>query len=395
MVSGAAIVAKRLAENMHARGHSVLVIAASEKGSAEISQSKGFKHVKLRSFKNPLRVGQAFTLWSRKPVRTHLKQFSPDIIRVHDILNLGLTGLKYAQTEEISTLLTIHQLPRFIAAYFPNAPGVRSVVEKGFWAYGDWLLRQYDRTIVPSQTIAQEVRLHIDNQPVVISNSIDLKQFSPAPEIAGERTYLREKYGLDPSMPILLHLGRLDTDKNVAAFIRAAACALEQVESQLLVVGDGCQQEALEVLCSDLSIRGRAHFLGYINPEGELPALYRLATVFATASELETQGIVILEALASGVPVVAFRATCIPELVKDSINGYLVSPGDEDGMGDRMAALLSSPKRASEMGRAGRELVKEHAIEKSIQKYEQLYQEVKRARKLYNGYLQQVSQQQT
>jgi glycosyltransferase involved in cell wall biosynthesis len=289
---------------------------------------------------------------------------------------------------DVPALLTIHQLPWFVAAYFPNAPGVRTAVEKGFWAYGDWLIRQYDRTIVPTRTIAQELRSHIDVQPMVISNGIDLTRFFPSRGRAGERVYLCDKYGLDPSNPILLHVGRLDTDKNVAAFIRAAAYALDQVEAQLLVVGDGCQRQVLEELCSDLGIRERTHFLGYINPEGDLPALYRLGTVFSTSSELETQGIVILEALASGVPVVAFRATCIPELVQDSINGFLVQPGDEETMGDRIAVLLSSPKRAVEMGRAGRELVKEHAIDNTFLKHEQLYQEVIRARRSTTGNLQ-------
>ena len=395
MISGAALIVKRLAEEMNAREHSVLVLSASEKGAAEINQSNGFKHVNLRSLKNPLRVGQKFTLWPRKPVRTNLSQFAPDVIHVHDALNLGVLGVKYAQAMNIPVLLTIHQLPWFIAKYFPDIPGVRRVVEKGSWAYGDWLLGQCECTIVPSRTIAQEVRSHIDKQPLVISNGIDLRRFSPAPGRTGERVYLCKKYGLHPSKPILLHVGRLDADKNVAAFIRAAASALHQVEAQLLVVGDGCQRDELEKLCSDLGLGGHAHFLGFINPEGDLPGLYRLAASFGMASEVETQGLVILEALASGVPVVAFRATCIPELVQDSINGYLVQPGDEIAMGDRLAALLSSTARAFDMGRAGRDLVIEHAFDNTILKHERLYQEVLRTKRSYLGNLQHVSPRQT
>lgn len=392
MISGAAIFVKRLAEEMNARGHSIMVISASEKGTAEICQSREFKHVKLHSFKNPLRVGQMFTLWSRKPVRTHLSQFTPDVIHIHDALSLGISGVKCAQTMDIPVLLTLHQLPWFVAAYFPDLPGVRTFVVKVFWAYGDWLLKQYDHTIVATQTIAEEVHSQINIQPVVISSGIDLRQFSPAPGRVGERLYLCEKYGLDPSKPILLHAGRLDTDKNVTTLIRAAACALKRVEAQLLVVGDGCQRQAIEELCSNLGIGGLAHFLGFIYPEGDLPALYRLATVFATASELETLGAVVLEAMASGVPVVAFQATCIPELVEDSVNGYLIQPGDEGAMSDRMVALLSSPERALEMGRAGRELVKEHAIDNTILKHEQLYHQVIRARRSTIGNLQHMSQ---
>lgn len=391
MVSGAAIVVKRLAKEMNSRGHTVLVISASDKRHSEICQLEGFRHVKLRAVKNPLRVGQTFTLWPSKQIHTHLSQFTPDIVHLHDPLNLGLLALKCAQAMEIPVILTIHQLPIFIAAHFPDISVICGIVEKLLWSYGDWLLHQCACTIVPTQTIAKKVRLHTHDRPEVISNGIDLRLFSPVPEVAGERQYLYEKYAVDPLKPILLHVGRLDADKNVSTFIRAAACALDQVNAHMLVVGDGCQRQELEELCSELDIRERVHFLGYIDQEGDLPALYRRATVFAMASEIETQGIVILEALASGVPVVAFNATCMHELIRDSVNGFLVPPGDEDAMGNRLAGLLSSPAHASKMGRAGRELVKEHAIEKTITNYEQLYREVLRNRRMYDGCLQHVS----
>lgn len=391
MVSGAALFVKRLAEEMNARGHSILVISASEKGMAEICQSERFKHVKLRSLKNPLRVGQTFTLWSRNTVFDHLKQFTPDLIHVHDAMNLGILGLKYAQATNTSAILTLHQLPRFVATYFPDFPGVRKVVKNLFWSYGDWLLRNYDHTIVPSHTIAEEVSAKIDKQSIVISYGIDLRRFSPDPERAGERTYLCKKYGLDASKPIILHVGRLDKDKNMTSLIRAAGRALAQVDGQLLVVGDGCHRKTLEALCSELGISGRAFFPGFINQEGDLPALYRLATVFAMASLVETQGIVILEALSSSVPVVAFQATCIHELVQDSINGYLVQSGDVDEMGDLIAKLLSCPAQASEMGRVGRDLVKIHAINNTFEKHERLYQDVIRAKRSFIKNLQLAS----
>jgi glycosyltransferase involved in cell wall biosynthesis len=205
---------------------------------------------------------------------------------------------------------------------------------------------------------------------------MDLSRFSPDPSKPDEREYLHAKYGLDPSKPIILHVGRLDVDKNVTTLIRAAACAMARGESQLLVVGDGCQRKVLEQLCTNLGITESAHFLGYVDQDGDLPGLYRQATVFATASEIEIQGTVILEALASGVPVVSVRATSMPEFVLDSVNGHLVQPGSVRQMGDCLARLLSSPERAKEMGQAGRELVSKHAISNSIRRHEELYQDL-------------------
>ena len=86
MISGAAIVVKRLAEEMAARRHSVLVISASETCKAATHRSQWFEHVRLRSVKNPMRVGQTFVLWQGKSVDEKLSQFKPDVIHIHDPL---------------------------------------------------------------------------------------------------------------------------------------------------------------------------------------------------------------------------------------------------------------------------------------------------------------------
>jgi len=104
-----------------------------------------------------------------------------------------------------------------------------------------------------------------------------------------------------------------------------------------------------------------------------LPDIYRIANLFVTASELETQGIVLLEAAASGLPIVATRATCIPEIVHEGLNGYLAEPGDICALGQAITYFLEDPDRARRMGKAGRALVGEHNIQITIDRYEKLY----------------------
>jgi glycosyltransferase involved in cell wall biosynthesis len=182
------------------------------------------------------------------------------------------------------------------------------------------------------------------------------------------------RYGLDPDLPVILHVGRLDVDKQVNLVIRASAQTINQVDAQLLIVGDGRQREELIELCANLGIGRFCHFPGFVETDDDLPGLYRLAAVFVTASEIETQGLVILEAMASGLPVVAVKATCIPELVQEDVNGYLSQPGELEQMSAQVLRILMSPDRAKEMGRVSRALAQEHSIDKSIDNHEVLYQ---------------------
>jgi glycosyltransferase involved in cell wall biosynthesis len=126
-------------------------------------------------------------------------------------------------------------------------------------------------------------------------------------------------------------------------------------------------------MCAALGIAGRAHFPGFISAAQGLPEIYRLASLFATASEIETQGIVLLEAAASGLPIAAVRATCIPEIVHHGVNGSLAEPGDAHGLARAMSAILGSPSRAAAMGRESLRLAREHDCRRTMDAHEQLY----------------------
>jgi len=374
MISGASLAVQRLAEGMAARGHVVLVMTASERGEAYTEEFNNLKVRRLRAFQNPLRVDQSFSIWDRNKISAEFKKFKPHILHLHDPLNLGMAGLLTARRLQIPAALTLHQVPRFVSAYLPDVPALQNTVESGLWSYGRWFLQQCEKVIVPSHAIAEEIHSHDIQRPNVISNGIDLHTFNPDPPDPGERETLCLRYGLDHDLPVVLHVGRLDLDKQVNLVIRASAQAINRGDAQLLIVGDGRQREELFELCANFGIGKICHFPGSVETSGDLPGLYRLAAVFVTASEIETQGLVILEAMASGLPVVAIDATCIPELVQENVNGYLSQPGEVEQMSEQIQRILMSPDRAKEMGRASRALAQEHSIVKSIDKHEVLYQ---------------------
>ncbi len=293
---------------------------------------------------------------------------------MHDSMTVGLAGVFAGKKLGIPLVLTTHQLPGFISAYLPHFAWLNALVEKPLWAYTRWLKRQTQQVISPTATSAKMVEKNAGFLPLVISNGMDLDHFRPQPMPLSERQTLCKTFGLDPDRPIILHVGRLDFDKQVDLVIQAAVKPIQEAHAQLFIVGDGQQHENLSELAEEYGILDHCHFTGFVEPTDELPSLYRLASVFVTASEIETQGLVLLEAMASGIPVVAARATCIPEIVHDQKNGYLVPPGDVEAMAERIMDILRTPALAHRMGEAGRHIAERHAHGLSVSLHEGVYQ---------------------
>jgi glycosyltransferase involved in cell wall biosynthesis len=332
-----------------------------------------------------MRVGQRFLLYPRRDVMKALREFQPDVIHMHEPLQMGLLGLEYGKRANIPTTLTLHQLPWFVASYLPER--IRPSVEAVLWTYARWLLKRFTSIIAPTQTISTIIMQMIGLDTNVIGYGLDLDIFhsslSPDRESAA-----RQKWNLPPGTPLILHVGRLDTDKRVDRVILAAARVMRESAAHLIVVGDGQQKKYLIRLCKNLGIAERVHFTGFVLTGQGLPEIYRMANLFVTASEIETQGIVLLEAAASELPLVAVRATCIPEIVHHEINGYLAEPGDIHALAESMGRILKNPRLASAMGKQSRTLAERHDAQIKLEKHEKLYQQLSQdlypARQLLN-----------
>jgi glycosyltransferase involved in cell wall biosynthesis len=373
MISGAALMVERLALGQAARGHAVLVAAASEHGLPYRTALAGMELVRLPSHTNPFRRQQRFVAWPGPPLKAALERFRPDLLHLHDPLGMGLPGLEAAQHLGCPAVLTLHALPSLAALYAPPLPGLRRLVEAVTWAFSRAFGARCAAVVLPSAAAAAIVQAH-GMQASVVANGVDLYAFSPQPAFPGEAAALRARYGLHPDLPIILSVGRLDLEKRTHVVIRAAAVALRGAQAQLLVVGDGTQRPALEAMCRRLGIADRTRFVGFIPPSGDLAGLYRLAHVFAIAAENETEGLVVVEAAVSGLPVVAVRATSLPSLVDDGRTGYLVAPRDARAMGRRLLELLRDPARALAMGQAGRaRLAPSHGLDITLANYDRLY----------------------
>ena len=370
MISGAARAAQQLAESMACRGHQILVIAASDQEYPYCSQDGNLTVLRLASVHNPLRVGQRFLLYPRREIRKALDDFQPELIHTHEPTQMGWLGIGYARRTHIPIALTAHQLPGFVASYLP--PFFRRYAERLLWMYARQLAPKFTTIITPTKTISTLVAASTRCPASTISYGLDLQAFHP-PFPSDDNTAMRQRWNLPLDVPLLLHVGRLDPDKRVERVIQAAAQTMKENPAHLVMVGDGTRKPALVELCRLLGITHRVHFTGYISAGQGLPDIYRMAALFVTASEIETQGVVLLEAAASGLPIVAVNATCIPEIVHDGVNGILAEPGDLNGLSTAMSLLLQDKQKAARMGKASRVLAAQHEICFTLDAYENLY----------------------
>jgi glycosyltransferase involved in cell wall biosynthesis len=209
----------------------------------------------------------------------------------------------------------------------------------------------------------------------VIANGIDTDRFRPRdadPE-------LRRRLGLRPG-PVAGTVARLGPEKNHEMFLEVAARTRQEVpDAQFLLIGDGPLGDNLRQRARRLGLAECVHFLGL---RSDVAELLGLLNVFLLTSHIEANPISILEALATGVPVVSTRVGSVPETVRADA-GFLVEPGDAAAMAARLVQLFRDPKLAQTMGLAGREsVIRRWSVDQMVRQYENVIEQIYRHKRL-------------
>lgn len=269
-----------------------------------------------------------------------------DIVHSHYWLS-GVAATQLAQRWDVPHVTMFHTLGRLKQMANPNKPEppLRLEMEQQ-------IIQQADRIIATTAEERMQIIRYcgVSAQRVqVIPCGVDLKLF-----VAQNKQLARKKLGLKPQQPILLFVGRLDPFKGPDLLLQAAAMMAEK--AQIVVVGGKLQDDeelaALQKLARDLKLSSRVHFLG-ARPQQELPMLYSAADVTVVPSYHESFGLVAVESLACGTPVVASRAGGLMTIVRNNETGYLV-PRGPGFFAERLDALLGNPALLARMQLAAR-----------------------------------------
>jgi glycosyltransferase involved in cell wall biosynthesis len=193
----------------------------------------------------------------------------------------------------------------------------------------------------------------------VIYNAVDLIQFAP---VAADRKDIRGELGLDPDDIVVGTAGKLEEGKGVFELLRAfALLSNDRHDLKLLFVGSGPEKTRMEKMAEQLSVRESVIFAGLRN---DMARMYAAMDVFCLPSTcIEAFGMVIIEAMAMGKPVVATSVGGIPEVVQDGINGVLVSPGDPGALADAIRRLINDSVLSNRLAAKGRATVERYYSE--------------------------------
>lgn len=205
--------------------------------------------------------------------------------------------------------------------------------------------------LAPSHESHLIERLKLDpGRITVIGSGVDLERFHPAED----RVSAKRAAGFGADEPLVGIVAALRPEKNHAMFLRMAArVAHEAPAARFLVIGEGPERLRLEELARDLRLEGHVQFLG---ARHDVPGLFRALDVVVLCSlpVVETFPVTLLEALATGVPVVSTRVGSIADIVEEPETGFLVAPGDEAALASAVGRLLADPVGRGRMGRAAR-----------------------------------------
>jgi len=373
-VSGVAVTTMNLASHLAGRGYEVtLIVPSPSRQSYREQLAEGLTVQRIGSFSNPFRKGFRVTFFPRALVGRILDQCAPDVIHLQDPASIGCALLSEAGKRRIPVVISHHFTLDYVLAYLRFLKPIHGPLRR--WLTSR-MIRFYNScryVITPSQTVKNQLELAgLKTRIKVVSNGVDLNRFFAYEPPSSIRAALHL-----PNQPIVLYVGRIDPDKSLDTLIGAVPIVLARHKVHFVLCGGGNLLEALRKRLRKEELTDSVTLLGPLDHDSELlPRIYQLATCFVIPSGMETQSIVTLEAMASGLPVVAARAAALPELIADGDNGLLFRFGDEQDLAAKINLLLEDEEMRRLMGRRSLENVVQHELRQSLTRIEAVYDEL-------------------
>ncbi|GAA2541311.1 hypothetical protein GCM10009860_22680 [Microbacterium mitrae] len=366
-INGAARFTERLAAGLVERGHDVHVSVPNTRYKknpthTEIIEGQPVTMHRLPSVRWTPHDWLRF-VWpwrSKHYARKVLSEVQPDVVHIQSHIVIGRGLARIARKRGIPVIATNHVMAENILDFTTMPPLVDKVVLKLAWDDATRTFNMARAVTTPTRRAAEFLEKTIDISGVIpISCGID------------QRNYTAD---LSPRTKMnVVFVGRLTTEKHVDVVLRAIASLVPELDIHFDIVGGGDQHKNLVELTEQLGITDRVTFHGRI-PDEELRGFLTRASVFTIASIAELQSIATMEAMASGLPIVAADAVALPHLVHDGENGYLFEPGNVEDLADKLRRVLTAePAEYSRMQQASLEGVKIHDINRTLETFEKLY----------------------
>lgn len=337
-VGGVANSVERLARAAKNQGHGICIVTPTFPDTPDHEDEN--EVIRLPAIQNF--NGSDFSVSLPAPVklREKLRDFAPDLIHAQHPFLLGNTAIRWAETYRLPLLFTHHTMYEQYTHYVPvDSPALKRFVIQLCTSYANLC----DQVIAPSESIKRILQDRGVTTPITpIPTGVDCEQFRGG---IGKRA--RQAFGIPDHAFLLGHVGRLAPEKNLIYLGQAAARFLEKhADSWFVVVGEGTQKQQMQELLIQAGVGDKTVFTG-VQTDTDLVDLYAAMDVFLFASKTETQGMVLAEAMAAGVPVVGLDANGVRDIIAHEVDGLLVREETLDAFVDAIQRIknLSSTAR--------------------------------------------------
>ncbi|MBI2216509.1 MAG: glycosyltransferase [Candidatus Rokubacteria bacterium] len=370
---GVTVSVETLRRGLEARGHEVWVFAPRFPAGPQ-HETRVIRYPSV-----PAATYPEFALaipWSRGIAR-QVDDLDVDVFHAHHPFLLGPAALRQARRRRRPLVFTYHTRYEKYAHYVPLT---RALVERLAVRLSARFADRADAVIAPAAVIRDELRHRgVRSAIAVVPTGVDLDHFRP-----GDREAARRRLGLPPGDPLVLYVGRLDREKSVGRVLQAfERIAGTLPAARLVLVGHGTEAVTLRQAASASPVRARILFLG-VRPHDTVVECYQAADLFLFASETETQGLVLAEAAACGVPAVAVAAPGSDEVVRDGESGLVVK-SDPTALADAAIGLLFDGARRAGMSARARVIAeREFGVRAMIDRTLEVYADA-RARRARGG----------
>lgn len=295
-----------------------------------------------------------------------------DVFHAQHPLLLGAAAARWARRLKRPLVFTYHTHYDRYAHYVPGPTRlVARLAIRQAAAFAD----RADLVVAPGPAVVRALRAQaVQTRIAIVPTGVPLPMSSAAPR----RMTCRQGLGLDEGNPLCLAVGRLAKEKNQGFLLSAFAHILSDLpNARLVLVGEGDDRQRLERLAHSLGIGGRVRFVGAV-PHEAVGDYYQAADLFLFPSTSETQGVVVLEALAAGLPVVAVTSDAAADLFGDGQGGVL-TPEDPVAFAQSALALWGQPERRQGVAEAGRRIAARYAPDACAATMLELYEELVRS----------------
>jgi glycosyltransferase involved in cell wall biosynthesis len=392
-VDGVALSIKNFSERLSLKGHEFM-IACPKYGEGDFSRiNDNISVERFTSGSLPSYPDIKVVLPNPEKIKKLVKEFEPDLIHIHTPGLLGQYAISVSEKYGIPAIGTYHTLMAeqntYVSFYrllkldklfmkinkFNKALSFKDLLKfqklenfnlrkKIILKLCNNLYERCDMIISPSHLLKEQLLEYGIEVPIsVISNGMDLSRFKGSVKSL-------------PEAPKLLHVGRISYEKNCDVIINTFNLVLEKIpNATLTIIGEGPAISSLKIQTEKLGLVDKIIFKGFID-NSTLHEIYPQYDLFLTASTMETQGLVILEAISCGLPAIGVKSFAIPELIQDNRNGYCATPFEYKELSARVIEVLTSPDLYKKFSEGSLEISQTHEINGCVDKMEQLYFEV-------------------